>query len=355
MKKILLSVFIFLWILLLPISSILAVHVNGYYRSNGTYVNGYERTAPDSSPYNNYGYPGNYNPNTGSITGGNPDTYLNNYYKNSSSGYSGSSYSPLYVPTMPTCPGMSTYDSILGSCKCISGYVVDGTGSCTSGETVCHQKYGYGSSYSNFDKTCSCDYGYKFDSTGQCVTQQSYCTNTFGYGAEYSFLKDSCVCRSGYVVNSTTNKCMLDTLFYNSSSYTPPAIVSCPANSYLLGDSCYCSIGYKINLDKTSCVPVSVKTNDQSCQDSFGLNVNWDGTKASSGGLNCNCKTGYVWNSAKTACAINTKSKISGCTSTVGFSTTTGLSCSGTVSYPAGCTSTVGFSTTTGQSCASGG
>jgi hypothetical protein len=41
-----------------------------------------------------------------------------------------------------------------------------------------------------------------------------------------------------------------------------------------------------------------------------------------------------------------------GCTSAVGFSTTTGLSCSGVVTYPAGCTSAVGFSSTTGLSCA---
>lgn len=30
------------------------VHVNGYYRENGTYVQPYERTAPDGNPYNNY-------------------------------------------------------------------------------------------------------------------------------------------------------------------------------------------------------------------------------------------------------------------------------------------------------------
>jgi len=41
-----------------------------------------------------------------------------------------------------------------------------------------------------------------------------------------------------------------------------------------------------------------------------------------------------------------------GCTSAVGFSTTTGLACSGAVTYPAGCTSAVGFSPTTGASCA---
>ena len=43
-----------------------------------------------------------------------------------------------------------------------------------------------------------------------------------------------------------------------------------------------------------------------------------------------------------------------GCTSTTGFSTTTGMPCTstGSTSYPAGCTSAVGFSPTTGASCA---
>ena len=54
-------------------------YVNGYYRSNGTYVEGYYRSSPDSSPYNNFSYPGNYNPYTGNTAGGNVDTYLNNY------------------------------------------------------------------------------------------------------------------------------------------------------------------------------------------------------------------------------------------------------------------------------------
>jgi len=40
-----------------------------------------------------------------------------------------------------------------------------------------------------------------------------------------------------------------------------------------------------------------------------------------------------------------------GCTSSVGYSSTTGQPCSGATSYPAGCTSTSGYSTTTGQSC----
>ena len=42
-----------------------------------------------------------------------------------------------------------------------------------------------------------------------------------------------------------------------------------------------------------------------------------------------------------------------GCTSASGFSSTTGLPCSGTTTFPAGCTSLVGFSSTTGLPCSS--
>ena len=61
------------------------VNVRGYFRSNGTYVKPHTRTAPDGNPYNNYSYPGNYNPNTGNITPGNSQTYLDRYYNKSSS------------------------------------------------------------------------------------------------------------------------------------------------------------------------------------------------------------------------------------------------------------------------------
>lgn len=56
-------------------------YVSGYFLSNGTYVAGHYRSCPDSNPYNNYSFPGNYNPNTGRISRGSPDTYLRNYYR----------------------------------------------------------------------------------------------------------------------------------------------------------------------------------------------------------------------------------------------------------------------------------
>jgi len=61
------------------------VHVRGYYRSDGTYVQPHVRSAPDGNPYNNYSFPGNYNPNTNKITTGDPDAYLRRYYSRQSS------------------------------------------------------------------------------------------------------------------------------------------------------------------------------------------------------------------------------------------------------------------------------
>jgi hypothetical protein len=54
----------------LPNQSQAQVSVGGYYRSSGTYVQPYQRTAPDGIRSNNYSYPGNYNPNSGRTTGG---------------------------------------------------------------------------------------------------------------------------------------------------------------------------------------------------------------------------------------------------------------------------------------------
>jgi len=42
-------------------------YVNGYTRSNGTYVQGYYRSSPDNTVTNNYSYEGNVNPHTGAV------------------------------------------------------------------------------------------------------------------------------------------------------------------------------------------------------------------------------------------------------------------------------------------------
>lgn len=45
-------------------------------------------------------------------------------------------------------------------------------------------------------------------------------------------------------------------------------------------------------------------TYNQFCSILYGLNSMWDGTKNSAGGLNCGCKTGYAWNESRTQCII---------------------------------------------------
>lgn len=60
------------------------VHVRGYTRKDGTYVQPHWRSAPDGNPYNNYSFPGNTNPYMGKVAPGNPSTYLQNYGRGSS-------------------------------------------------------------------------------------------------------------------------------------------------------------------------------------------------------------------------------------------------------------------------------
>ena len=68
--------FIAFLILALQISAF-AGYVNGYTRSNGTYVHGYNRSDSDSTVTNNYSYAGNTNPYTGAVG--------HNYYRHSPS------------------------------------------------------------------------------------------------------------------------------------------------------------------------------------------------------------------------------------------------------------------------------
>ena len=84
MKK-LVSLFFLSLIIVLSISDVaLAEYVRGYYRKNGSYVSGYNRSNSNSTVADNYSFKGNINPYTGA-TG-------TNYYRSSpSSSYFGTS------------------------------------------------------------------------------------------------------------------------------------------------------------------------------------------------------------------------------------------------------------------------
>jgi hypothetical protein len=73
-------------ILLFTATSIFAGYVNGYYKKNGTYVQGYYRADSNKTVKDNYSYYGNVNPYTGEIG-------KNKYKKNKTSAhYQGYAY-----------------------------------------------------------------------------------------------------------------------------------------------------------------------------------------------------------------------------------------------------------------------
>lgn len=76
MKKFLL---LFITLFLCGSCAFADTYVNGYYRSNGTYVQPHYRTTADSNPYNNYSTKGNYNPYTGEKGYVNPNNIQQNY------------------------------------------------------------------------------------------------------------------------------------------------------------------------------------------------------------------------------------------------------------------------------------
>ncbi len=72
------------------------VWVDGYYRSNGTYVQGHYRTAPDHTVNNNWTTQGNTNPHTGKAgTLPRSTSYPNTYYKPVSSPYTTTYSTPV--------------------------------------------------------------------------------------------------------------------------------------------------------------------------------------------------------------------------------------------------------------------
>ena len=76
------KIIILYFVILLALTSKAQVKVSGYTKNNGTYVAPYTRSSPNSSPYDNYSYPGNTNPYTGKTATGDPDTYIDNLYNN---------------------------------------------------------------------------------------------------------------------------------------------------------------------------------------------------------------------------------------------------------------------------------
>lgn len=218
--------------------------------------------------------------------------------------------------SIPKCPLHSYYDG--SSCKCNYGYVASG-GSCVSEDSLCQKQIGYNSSYNSLDNTCECNYGYVLDSTETCALGNLVCIKKIGLMSEYNSLTNKCECMDGYVFDGTS--CVSHNKLCQSEY---------GSNSYEYAGQCRCLAGYEFNKNKTACVLTPIKTNDEICQESFGINSTWNGTKNSNETLNCQCKTGFMWSSDNSYCLKEIKPiYLQGCNSLEGYSSTTHISCDG--------------------------
>ena len=68
MKRLISIVLAVIFVLTATLALAGSTYVRGYFRKDGTYVRPHWRTTPNHTRSDNYGYPGNVNPNTGVLT-----------------------------------------------------------------------------------------------------------------------------------------------------------------------------------------------------------------------------------------------------------------------------------------------
>jgi hypothetical protein len=105
-KLLLVFLFAFLTVFCFAQTNSNHVRVSGYYRSNGTYVQPYFRTAPNSTNRDNFSTRGNVNPYTGKPGWVAPDNQYNTFY------YNTYTYTPpkASVPTTVSPPQLTYKD-----------------------------------------------------------------------------------------------------------------------------------------------------------------------------------------------------------------------------------------------------
>lgn len=194
------------------------------------------------------------------------------YYPECGGGYG--SYN-IYQP-LPSCPVMSTYNSLTEQCECLSGYVASGN-TCISKSQACSNTYGFMAQEDYLSGGCKCSSGYVWNnSRTACISGDQSCSSNFGYNAEYDSLSEKCKCRYGYVWNSTSTQCISeDESCQNQFGYN--------AKATLAGESCECRYGYTFNKARSKCI-----TKDAACQERNGL------MSVSNLSDECECISGYI-------------------------------------------------------------
>jgi hypothetical protein len=222
-------------------------------------------------------------------------------------------------------------------CDCKTGYTWnDARTSCIiapvlTNDQICTNKYGSNTFFKELDKEgtriCDCKTGYQWnEARTSCIltpakTQDQICKETYGTNSFWTNVRNSlgetgCVCNaSNSQWNPNKTQCITKVIHMETceESYGPNSIIITDGSDGISGRHCGCKTGYKWNSDDT-CVPISVapvKTNNQICQDNYGPNSIWTNTLNSSGGLMCDCASGYQFNQGQTQCIPVPVAKIS--------------------------------------------
>lgn len=288
-----------------------------------------------------------------------PEDPIRSHYGEGGTGYTESwpDYSYPSLPSEPTCPLMSYYDDLSGSCKCYSGYVASGN-KCISKDQWCQDSYGYGATSDYLSDNCKCKYGYVFgkdisgnikcisgdqvcrdeygvmskhnslsnkcecfsgyvfgeDSIGrtQCISEDEWCQNKYGYNSINNTLTDKCECKSGYEFTAKSGSFKCESCFskygLNSSYNYIDKKCECNDGYILENNECVkeeititCPINSRLIGNQCFCNDGYLASNNscitytQNCQNKYGVNSYGDKN-------NCYCNNGYEWNSSQTNC-----------------------------------------------------
>lgn len=288
------------------------VHVKGYTKSNGTYVAPHTRSSPNSSPYDNYSYPGNTNPYTGKTATGNPDTYINNLYNNNSTPSSSDVWVDGYYRNDGTyvtghyrsAPNGNPYDNFS-----FPGNTNPYTGNTATGNPDTYLKNYYGNSSSTYGTTY-------YVSSNSLNVRSGPSTNysvltSLSYGDDVQVLETSNSSWTKVRANSTIGYVYSSFLSFSQPSYSTSDYFSTPsttfsndfANTYSNSSTIYKTTNFvntsTLNVRSGASTNYSVLTS-LSYGDQVEVvgtaNSNWTKVKVSYfDGYSYKTKTGYVY------------------------------------------------------------
>ncbi len=134
-------------------------------------------------------------------------------------------------------------------------------------------------------------------------SQDQICSEKFGQNFKWVG-GTTCGCKDGYVRDSGSG-CIVPPVVPQNISSGSEAL-----RGQIRASNIEAEIAYQKALllarQKAEAV-APTKTNDQICQDEYGKNSIWGGDKNNEGGLICDCKVGYQFNSNSTVCVLTPK------------------------------------------------